>query len=196
MRGYEIIFATANNNKALEIQHLLGSSVRLLTLKDVDLYENIPETGITLKENAALKAHYVVERKGLPCFADDTGLEVAALNGEPGVYSARYAGEPANDEKNIQLSLEKLQGMPVRSARFVTYICYIDANGVEHYFTGELVGTITLERVGDGGFGYDPIFKPYGSELTLAQMTLDEKNRISHRAIAFRQLVQFLNSNT
>lgn len=194
MTGNEIIFATANFNKASEIQQLLGSSVRLLTLKDVDILDNIPETGKTLKENAALKAQYVFERKGLPCFADDTGLEVYALHGEPGVYSARYAGEFATDENNIQLLLKNLNDITTRSARFVTYICYIDATGAEHFFSGELAGEITAELAGEGGFGYDPVFRPNGSGLTLAQMTLDEKNRISHRAIAFRQLVKYLNN--
>jgi XTP/dITP diphosphohydrolase len=195
MKLHEIIFATANLNKAAEVQRLLGDSVRLLNLNDVGIKEDIPETGTTLQQNAALKAQYVFEKTGLPCFADDTGLIVDSLNGEPGVYSARYAGEPKNDMNNMKFLLQKLNTYTNRKAKFVTCICYINTKGEQQFFTGELDGTITHEPAGNGGFGYDPVFMPEGYEITLAQMTMDEKNIISHRAKAFKFLVGYLAGN-
>lgn len=189
----KLVFATGNVNKAKEIRSMLPDGTELLTLKDLDLKEDIPETAATLEGNAKLKANYIVEHFGIDCFADDTGLEVQALNNEPGVYSARYAGEQKSSEDNMNLLLEKLEGKSDRSARFRTVIAlYID--GKMHTFEGIVNGMIIEEKRGDQGFGYDPIFVPEGYTTTFAEMSMTEKNSVSHRARAFRKMFDFLNS--
>lgn len=190
----QIIFATGNSYKVKEIQALIGDNFDILSLKDVNCFEEIPETSDTLIGNAIQKAVYVHEKFGKNCFADDTGLMVEALHGEPGVYSARYAGEQKNSEDNMALLLEKLQNQTSRNAKFQTAICLI-WNGEQHIFIGEVEGEITNERSGKDGFGYDPIFLPKGQNLTFAEMSLDEKNKISHRGRAVKKLVEFLKAN-
>jgi XTP/dITP diphosphohydrolase len=187
-----LVFATNNANKAREIQHLVGHSYTIQTLVDIGCTTDIEENGNTLTENASIKSRYVFTHYGVNCFADDTGLETEALNGEPGVYSARYAGEQKNAADNIKLLLNKLDGVANRSARFVTVISLV-LDGKEYFFEGELRGKIITEMRGTNGFGYDPVFVPEGYTQTLAELTLDEKNRISHRARAFTRLQDFLN---
>lgn len=188
MAKQELIFATANKNKAKEISALLPH-YSILTLPDIGITEDIPETGSTLKENAAIKSMHVFKTTGKACFADDTGLMIDALNGEPGVYSARYAGEEKSDKANMELVLQKLQRLANRKARFVTFISHTHENGTT-FFEGVLEGTIAKEPRGTHGFGYDPIFIPDGYDITLAEMLPEIKNRISHRAIAFNQFIQ------
>jgi len=187
----DLIFATHNQNKALEIQALLENKFNVLTLKQIEFDEEIEENGLNLKDNALIKAACIAPKFEMPVFADDTGLEVFSLNNEPGVRSARYAGEPANTEHNIQLLLKNLQGANNMQAQFVTWICLI-FNGQTHYFEGKLEGEITRERRGTNGFGYDPIFIPKGYHQTLAELSLEEKNKISHRALAFEKMKTFL----
>ncbi len=187
----QLIFATQNRNKAVEINALLEGKFDVRSLIDLGYTNDIPETGNTLEENALIKARHVFKLSGKNCFADDTGLEVAALNGEPGVYSARYAGEHKNDSDNIDLLLQKLRDKPNRKAHFRTVIALI-FDGKEYLFEGIARGEIGTEKKGNGGFGYDPVFKPENSELTFAQMLLEEKNKISHRARAFAQMKTFL----
>lgn len=188
----KMVFATANQNKAAEIRALLPQHITLVTLADLNVTEEIQETGITLKENAEIKADYVFREFGLPVFADDTGLLVRALNNEPGVYSARYAGEHATYEENCNKLLSQLNDKEDRSAEFTTVICYIDAEGKKSFFSGNVKGAILNGFSGSGGFGYDPIFIPDGYTLSFAEMSMLEKNTISHRALAFNQLVNFL----
>lgn len=187
----QICFASHNQNKIAELRKLVGSGIELLGLDDLGIVEEIPETGVTLEENALIKASYVFERKNIPCFADDTGLEVAALGGEPGVYSARYAGEPADSNRNIDKLLTQLKDSKDRKARFRTVIAFIDSDG-KQFFEGEVAGTITQKRSGDEGFGYDPVFHPNGFDCTFAEMTMEEKNSISHRGRAVKKLIDFL----
>ncbi len=187
----KILFATANQNKANEIQRVLPSEIEIITLKDIDLTEDIPETSDTIRGNAIQKANYIKTHFNINCFADDTGLEIEALGGEPGVYSARYAGEQRNDEDNMALVLEKLQDHEDRSARFKTVIA-LELNGVLHEFEGIVNGTILKEKRGTNGFGYDPIFEPEQCGKTFAEMTMDEKNQYSHRARATAKMVAFL----
>ncbi len=187
----ELIFATNNLHKLKEVQSLLDNKIKLRSLKEIGCAEEIPEDYETLKENAAQKAHYIFDKYNINCFADDTGLEIDALNGEPGVYSARYAGEPCSFEDNMNKVLEKLQGIENRKACFKTVIALI-LEGKEYYFEGQVNGEILTEKTGIDGFGYDPIFKPEGYDLSFAQMSLDEKNKISHRARATKKLVEFL----
>ena len=191
----EICFATQNNDKLREIQNLLPKNVRLLSLKDLNFHGDIKENGNTLEENATVKARYCFQRFKIPCFADDTGLEVNSLNGQPGVYSARYAGEQRSASDNMQLLIRKLNGHNDRSAQFRTVICYIDTLGSEQYFIGQVVGEIIKMMAGNHGFGYDPIFVPDGHNKTFAEMTMTEKNLISHRSHAFRKFVSYINSN-
>jgi len=186
-----ILFATANNNKAKEIQELMDGTFSLMTLKDIDLKENIPETSLTIEGNAKLKADYITEHFGLDCFADDTGLEINALNGEPGVTSARYAGEQRDDNDNIALLLDKLNGIKDRSARFKTVIA-LNINGHQQLFEGIVNGIIRSEKAGTNGFGYDPIFEPENCGRTFGEMTLEEKNACSHRTRAFTKMITFL----
>ena len=187
----ELVFASSNQNKVAEIQKLIGNKIKLLSLKDINCTEEIEETGKTFRENALIKARYVFEKYKYNCFGDDSGLEVEALNNAPGVYSARYAGEPKNDANNTQKLLKELGEKTNRNACFKTVIALV-INGKEHFFEGEIKGQITLQPIGNGGFGYDPVFIPKGYDRTFAQMSLDEKNKISHRAIATQKLVDFL----
>ncbi|MDA8728877.1 non-canonical purine NTP diphosphatase [Flavicella sp.] len=188
----KIVFATHNANKVQEVSALLPT-LELLSLDAIRCHEDIPETAATLEGNAYLKALHVFENYGLNCFADDTGLEVAALDGAPGVYSARYAG-PENDAvKNMDKLLNELEKKPNRAARFRTVIC-LYLNGRVHYFEGSCEGSISKEKSGCKGFGYDPIFIPKGFDRSFAEMTLEEKGRISHRGLAVAKLIQFLNT--
>lgn len=190
----KIYFATHNPNKLKEISKILPEGLELLGLGDLGLHEDIPETSATIEGNSLMKTQYVFDKYGVACFGDDTGLEVAALDGAPGVYSARYAGAQKSSEDNMNLLLKKLQGKENRSARFKTVITYIDAAGEIKQFTGIARGTITHSKSGNAGFGYDPIFRPEGLDITFADMTAEEKNKISHRAKAFEQLVSYLKS--
>lgn len=194
----KIIFATGNRNKLREIQALIGSRAELSTPADHGITEDIPEDQPTLEGNALQKARYIYEKTGMNCFADDTGLEVEALGGEPGVYSARYAavngaGEGHSSEVNMALLLERLRGAENRRARFRTVIALI-LNGEEHLFEGIVEGEITRERSGAEGFGYDPVFRPTGYEQTFAEMPLELKNSISHRGRATAKLIEFLST--
>ncbi len=187
----ELIFATHNQNKTDEIRAILPQ-YNLQSLADISFTDEIEETGKTLKENALIKAQTIFDKLGKACFADDTGLEVDALNGAPGVYSARYAGNEADSEKNMTKLLAELANKDDRSAAFKTVIAYIDAAGASHLFEGTVEGEIVFEKMGDSGFGYDPIFKPAGYEQTFAQMTPIQKNEISHRSRAVALFISFL----
>lgn len=190
----ELVFATHNRNKFREVKLVLPDHIQLLTLDDIGCTEDIPETGITIKENAVLKARYVKENYNYPCFADDTGLEVKALNNAPGVYSARYAGEHKNTEDNIQKLLEKLHHIPHRKARFKTVIAFITKTE-KKCFEGIIEGVITKEKRGSKGFGYDPVFQPEGYTHTFAELDILVKNQISHRAKAMHSLIAYLQSS-
>ena len=190
----KLVFATHNKNKLQELKMLLPKSIELISLIEINCLEEIEETENTLNGNALLKAKYVNEKYKLNCFADDSGLEVEALNGAPGVYSARYAGPEQSAEKNIQKLLSELKGNPNRKACFKTVIALV-LNRKEYLFEGEIKGEITNEKLGKEGFGYDPIFKPEGHTKTFAQMNPHEKNKISHRALAVNKLVDFLKQN-
>src|SRR5690554_1813852 len=188
----EICFATNNKKKLEEVKAALtGTDIHILSLEEIGCKEELPETGDTLDDNAFQKARYVHEKYSISCFADDSGLEVDALGGEPGVYSGRYAGEPRSDARNIELLLDKLNGNENRRACFRTVIALI-LEGKEHSFEGIAKGKITEIPIGSGGFGYDPVFRPKGVEKTFAELNLEEKNAISHRGIAVRKLVEFL----
>lgn len=187
----KIVFATNNAHKLAEVGAVLGDNYELVTLREVDITEDIPETGATLEENASLKAHYVYERTGLDCFADDTGLEVEALGGAPGVHSARYATDGHDYKANNRKLLAELQGTDNRRARFRTVISII-RGGVEQQVEGIVEGCIATEESGCEGFGYDPLFVPDGYDKTFAEMTAEEKNAISHRGRAVAALVEIL----
>ena len=187
----QIVFATNNTHKLDEIRKIANDQLQLLSLSDINCNDEIDETGVTLEENALLKARYVKERYGYDCFADDTGLEVEVLDGEPGVYSARYAGEGCHPEENMQKLLSILEGVENRQARFRTVIALL-INGEEHLFEGVVNGWIIEEKRGGSGFGYDPIFMPAGYHQTFAELGNDIKNRISHRAQATEKLLAFL----
>lgn len=188
----KLVFATNNAHKLDEISSILGEKVELLSLKDIHCHVDIPETADTLEGNAMLKAEYIYKNYGLDCFADDTGLEVKALNGAPGVYSARYAGgEEHNAEANMQKLLQNMQGVQNRKAQFRTAICLI-LDGKKHLFEGIVKGEIIKEKRGSSGFGYDPIFVPEGYTKTFAEMGNETKNKISHRALAVEKLCRFL----
>lgn len=186
----KIVFATHNKNKLKEVAALLPN-IELLSLTDIGCTEDIPETANTLEGNAKIKANHVTEKYGYACFADDTGLLVDALNGEPGVYSARYAGENANSENNMDLLLKNLEGVSNRAAHFKTIVC-LNLNNEQHLFEGVCNGTILEKRQGEKGFGYDPIFTPNGYNVSFAEMSLEEKGKISHRGLAVQKLIQFL----
>jgi len=190
----KIIFATNNEHKLTEISDLLGNSFTLLRLKDLNINEDIPEDLPTLEGNALLKAKYIHNLTGMNVFADDTGLEIEALNGEPGVHSARFAGEKKDFRANTQKVLKLMAGKKNRRAKFRTVIAFI-LNDREYIFEGSVSGTIINEERGKGGFGYDPIFVPEAKKKTFAEMSLYEKNKISHRAIAFEKLRMFLLQN-
>lgn len=187
----KLVFATNNPNKLAEVQKMLPNSIELLSLKDINCFDEIEETATTLEGNAQIKANYITEKFGYNCFADDTGLEVESLNGAPGVYSARYAGEPVNAENNMQKLLSVLDGNLNRKAQFRTSIC-LNLDNNQFLFDGICEGEILTEKHGEKGFGYDPIFKPNGYEKSFAQMTSEEKNTISHRGLAIQKLVDFL----
>jgi len=187
----QLVFATNNAHKLEEVAVKIRGEIKLLSLNDIDCHDDIEETGSTFHENASIKSHYIYHKYNFNCFGDDSGLEIDALNGEPGVYSARYAGEHGNHAANMDKVLEKMQGETNRSARFKTVISLI-WNGEEHFFEGVVEGNIRNERSGSGGFGYDPIFEPAGYEITFAEMSLEEKNAISHRGRAVEKLVEFL----
>lgn len=187
----KIIFATGNAHKLSEVQSVLGPEFQLLTPAALGVTEDIPEDRDTLEGNASRKSHYLFEKTGADCFADDTGLEVEALGGAPGVYSARYAGESKNSEDNMRLLLQNLEGVGDRRARFRTVISLI-VSGEEHLFEGIVRGNIIAAPRGEHGFGYDPVFVPEGYEVTFAEMEAGEKNRISHRGRAVEQLAAFL----
>jgi XTP/dITP diphosphohydrolase len=187
----QLVFATNNRHKLEEASAKIDSGIQLLTLEDIGCNEDIEETGSTFEENASIKSRYIYDKYQLNCFGDDSGLVVDALNGEPGVYSARYAGEHGNHLANISKVLEKLKGVENRKARFKTVISLI-WNGNEHFFEGVAEGTIRYQPAGNSGFGYDPIFQPDGYDITFAEMSLEEKNKISHRARAVEKLIIFL----
>lgn len=189
----KLVFATNNAHKLDEIRAILGDKIEVLSLKDINCDADIPETADTLEGNAALKAEYIYKNYGLGCFADDTGLEVEALGGAPGVYSARYAGGDGHDsEANMRKLLKELDGKQNRKAQFRTAICLIE-QGEEHLFEGIVKGSIIEQKRGASGFGYDPVFMPEGYEETFAEMGNAEKNKISHRARAVEKLCEYLN---
>jgi len=184
----KLVFATHNPNKLQEVQLLMPKHITLLSLDDIGCTEEIPETSETLEGNAKLKADFVTEHYGIPCFADDTGLLVDTLNGEPGVYSARYAGEQKNADHNMDKLLEALKGEENRSAHFKTVIA-LNLLNESHFFEGIIEGDITTEKLGTEGFGYDPIFRPEGYQETFAQLPIEIKNKISHRGRALQKLI-------
>jgi XTP/dITP diphosphohydrolase len=189
----KLVFATNNLNKIKEVQALMPKHITLLSLKDIGCFEELPETQNSIKGNAIQKAEYVKNKYGYDCFADDTGLEVHALNGEPGIYSARYAGEQRNANDNMNALLQNLKDISDRSAHFKTVIA-LEIKNEQHVFIGICEGEITTEKQGENGFGYDPVFKPNGYENTFAEMDLELKNTIGHRGKAVSQLVTFLSS--
>ncbi|MGC9471910.1 MAG: RdgB/HAM1 family non-canonical purine NTP pyrophosphatase [Bacteroidales bacterium] len=198
--GIKLVFATNNEHKLREIKHMLGSGYEVAGLRETGINGEIPEPYPTLEENALAKARYVHKRTGLNCFADDTGLEIIALGGAPGVFSARFAAEEGpfpNQESSYRANMKKvlrlMEGIPRREARFRTVIALI-MDGKEYFFEGQIKGTILDKPRGEGGFGYDPIFMPEGRSRSFAEMNLEEKNRISHRGEAFRKLQEFLTS--
>lgn len=187
----QLVFASNNKNKILELQSMLPETITILSLESIGCFEDIPETAATIEGNAIVKANYVTEKFGYDCFADDTGLEVDALNGDPGVFSARYAGEQRDPDDNMNKLLDALIDKNNRAAQFKTVIA-LNLNGKQHLFTGIAKGGITLEKIGNQGFGYDPIFQPEGFPETFAQLSLEIKNKISHRGKATQQLIHFL----
>ena len=189
-----LVFATGNIHKLQEVQGLFKEGFALSCLKDVNITEEIPETADNLVDNALQKARYVYEKCGIPCFADDTGLEVDALGGAPGVYSARYAGEQKDSKLNMLLLLKNMNGKTIRNARFRTIIAYIDENAQEHIFEGEIKGKIIENMAGTNGFGYDPIFVPEGYDKTFAELSSEIKNTISHRARAMEKFLSYINN--
>ncbi len=186
----KLIFATHNPNKLIEIKSAV-KSFEVIGLKEMGLHDDIAETGKTLEKNALIKSKYIYQKTGLSCFADDTGLEVEALGGKPGVYSARYAGEHTTAEDNMKKLLSEMEGQKNRNARFRTVISLI-LDGEEYSFEGKVVGEILYQKTGNDGFGYDPIFKPNGYDQSFAQMTMALKNEISHRGMAVKKLLHFL----
>jgi len=188
----KLVFATNNQHKLQEIKQLINNSIELLSLNDIDCTDVIPENRETLEGNASEKSFYIFNKYGMNCFADDTGLEIEALNGEPGVYSARYAGEEKNSDNNMDLVLEKLHKIKNRNARFRTVISLL-IDGHETQFEGVVEGYILEEKRGQTGFGYDPIFQPKESDYSFAELSMEEKNKISHRGRAVQKLVKYLN---
>lgn len=186
----ELVFATNNQHKTDEVSQLLQGKYKVLNLKDIGCSEDIPETGSTFAENAELKTAYVTAHYQLDCFGDDSGLEVEALNHEPGIYSARYSGQ-RSDEENLNLVLRKMEGQTNRRARFKTVISLVK-NKTNYLFEGVIEGTIRTAPSGNQGFGYDPIFEPLGYNITFAEMSMSQKNEISHRALAMKKLIAFL----
>jgi len=191
----KLVFATNNQHKLAELRKILSKDIELLSLKDLDCFDEIPEDHATLEENASQKAFYIYNKYGVSCFADDTGLEIEALDNKPGVYSARYAGVDKDAEANMQKVLKELEKINNRSARFRTVISLV-IDGKEKQFEGIVEGRMLTEKNGEKGFGYDPIFQPNGYNCSFAQMGMDEKNKISHRGRAVRKLVEYLNQLT
>ena len=187
----KICFATNNKNKLKEITLALGDGFTILSLAEIGCTEELPENQDTLEGNSLEKASYVFQKYGVPCFADDTGLEVGALNGRPGVYSARYAGVPSSSEKNIDKLLSEMSDKVERKAQFRTVITLITEEG-KTQFEGRVLGEITQERSGKEGFGYDPVFQPEGYSITFSEMSMSEKNAISHRGKAVQELIDYL----
>ena len=191
----KLVFASNNKNKIQEIQALVPNTFQIVSLEDIGCFEDIPETADTIEGNAILKANYVTEKYGYDCFADDTGLEVDALNGAPGVYSARYAGEQKDANDNMDKLLSELNDKSNRKANFKTVIA-LNLNGKQILFTGIINGKIIEEKIGTNGFGYDPIFVADGYEKTFAELSMEEKSTISHRGIAVKELILFLQKQT
>jgi XTP/dITP diphosphohydrolase len=189
-KDLSLVFATNNQHKLDEVRQMLDGLVEVKSLADIGFYEDIPENEDTFEGNALVKARVIYQFCGLPCIADDSGLKVEALGGEPGVYSARYAGVPKNDENNLRKVLQQLEGSDNRRAAFVTVLAYI-SNGLEYVFEGVVPGTITKEKRGSHGFGYDPVFMPDGHDRTFAEMIAAEKNALSHRARAVAAFKEF-----
>lgn len=187
----EIVFATNNQHKLEEVRAIVGKYFNVLSLADINCCEDIPETGSTFEENALQKARYVLEKYGYDCFADDSGLEVSALDNAPGVFSARYAGEPTDSQRNIEKLMHNMQGISHREAQFRTVIALL-YEGEQLLFEGCIKGVIIDTLRGDKGFGYDPVFRPCGYEETFAEMSSEQKNKISHRALATNQLIEYL----
>ena len=187
----KLVFASNNKNKIKEFQQQLPATIEIVSLEDIGCNEEIVETADTIEGNSVLKANYVTEKYGYNCFADDTGLEVEALNGAPGVFSARYAGEQRSADDNMDKLLQALANQPNRNAQFKTVVT-LNLNGKQHLFTGIASGEITLSKVGKEGFGYDPIFQPEGYQQTFAELSSELKNQISHRGKATQQLISFL----
>ena len=187
----KIVFATNNQHKLQEVRAIVGQHFDVLSLRDIECNEEIPENGTTFEENALMKAHYIKDNYGYDCFADDSGLEVVALNNAPGVYSARYAGEPSDSQRNIEKLMREMQDKKERSARFRTSIALL-LDGEEKLFDGCIEGDIIDVLRGCNGFGYDPLFVPRGYDITFAEMSSEEKNKISHRAIATQKLIEYL----
>ena len=188
----QLVFASNNKNKIQEMQQLLPNSIKILSLEDIGCTEEIPETAETIEGNAILKANYVTEKYGYDCFADDTGLEIEALDGAPGVYSARYAGEHKNADDNMDKVLFEMDTIDFRKAHFKTVIA-LNLNNEQHLFTGVIKGEIIKTKKGTQGVGYDPIFQPNNYNCTFAEISMEEKSEISHRGIATRALIDFLN---
>lgn len=191
----KIVFATNNPNKLKEVQEILGDKFEILSLRDVNIETDIPENHETLWENALQKAEFIYNKTNLPCFADDTGLEVDALKGAPGVYSARYAGQNATSEKNIDKLLKELGNDPDRKARFKTVIAFVTGKQ-NHFFEGACNGQILNSRQGGEGFGYDPVFMPDGYSISFAEMSSEKKNKISHRGLAVQKFAKFMRELT
>jgi XTP/dITP diphosphohydrolase len=188
---HQLVFATNNQHKIEEVAQKIAGQIKLLSLNDIGCFDEIEETGSTFNANASIKSHFIYNKYHLDCFGDDSGLEVDALNGEPGVFSARYAGKHGDHAANIQKVLTKLKGETNRKAKFKTVISLL-WGGVEYFFEGTVEGLITPQPTGTAGFGYDPIFMPEGFGVTFAEMSMAEKNKISHRARAVEKLVAFL----
>ena len=189
----KIVFATANNHKLKEVREILGDDFEIVSLNDIDFKDDIPETGDTLEENASQKSHYILDRFNIDCFADDTGLEVDALEGAPGVYSARYSGENATYDENVNKLLSELNGVTKREARFRTVISLL-IDGKEYFFDGVVEGHIIDHKSGSGGFGYDPVFVPEGYGQTFSEMKSDTKYSISHRGKAIKKFADFFSA--
>ena len=189
----QLLFVTHNAHKSEEVKAIVGNNFEVMNLSEINFFDEIPETGNTFKENALQKAKFLHDRLGCNCFADDTGLEVDALNGEPGVYSARYAGEPSNTQRNIEKLLENLKGKKNRKAQFTTVIAVI-LNNETHFFEGAISGQIIDNQRGEGGFGYDSVFIPDGYDKTFAELPAEVKNSISHRAVAMQKFKEFINN--
>ena len=188
----DLVFATNNKNKLKEIKHIIIDKINILSINDLNHSDDLEETGLTLKDNASQKARFIYKKFNKNCFADDSGLEILSLNNEPGVFSARYAGLNCSADDNMNKVLKKLENIKNRNAIFKTVICLI-LDGKEYFFEGSIEGIITNEKIGYNGFGYDPIFLPNNFNLTFAQMSVKEKSKISHRAIAVSKFVKFIN---